>query len=175
MAPYSLRSAVRFAAALAVLNCNDQPSWHRVRSEAGRYTVTMPGVVRTSVQAASSVYGRHDVFFTVSISTGVTYAVMYVDIPVGALAQPRAVLDRAVESAMDDFGATLQTATASWISEFEGREFQATNLRGHPLFGRVYLVGARLYRLSVSGLNQRASAESADRFFGSFELRLAAP
>ena len=161
--------------ALAGAACDPEPDWRRVESEQGRYSVSFPSEPRTNVQRAESDYGEHQVIFTLSTLGGVTYAVMYVDYPVEALTSTAKVLDLAVEGALGDLGCKDATQKQVRLGEFEGRAFRCTNPGGRPVLARVYLVGRRLYRLSVSGLNRSADPVGASKFFDSFELRLGVP
>ena len=162
-------------AALAAVACDQKASWRRVDSKPGQFSVSMPAGPRTSIQRAESVHGEHQVVFTLSTLGGVTYAVMYVDYPVEALTSTTEVLDLAVAGALDDFGVKRETQRGIRLDEFEGRALTGINPSGRPVFGRIYLVGRRLYRLSVSGLNRSADPADAARFLDSFELRLGVP
>jgi hypothetical protein len=160
---------------LAMAACEPKPDWRRVDSKQGRFSVSLPSEPRTSVQRAESVHGDHQVTFTLGMLGGVTYAVMHVDYPVEALTTTAEVLDLAVQGAAEDLGCKDATQKQVRLGEFRGRAFAGTNRSGRPVLGRVYLVGRRVYRLSVSGLNRSADPVAAARFFDSFELRLGVP
>lgn len=157
-------------AAVAVFACDQEVSWRRVDSRDGRFSVSMPSEARTTTQRAESVHGAHQVVFTVSTLGAITYAVMYVDYPVEALTTSAEVLDLAVKGALDDLGAKDATQQEIHLNGFDGRSFEAKNPSGQPVFGRIFLVGRRLYRLSVSGLNRPPNSNAAGRFLKSFEL-----
>ena len=157
---------------LAALACEREAQWRTVVSEEAGYSVEVPSPPRTNSQKAHSVYGAHEVVFAVSVDAGVTYSVMHVDLPVEALAKPKKLLAMTVQSAMKDLNSKLVVAREAKYEGFEGRAFEASNWRKRPVFGRIYVVGRRLYRLTVSGLNVSADREQATRFLDSFRLRL---
>lgn len=153
------------------LGCAAEPRWERVSAADASFSVEVPSPVRESVQPMDSAYGKLDAHFTTAVFRGTTYALMWVDYPVEALTSTQEVLDHAVSGALYSFGASIEGQQDIEVNGFAGREIRAKTATSLPMRLRIYLVGRRLYQLSVSGLNRPASEGDASRYLESFALR----
>ena len=102
---------------------------------------------------------------------GTTYSLMWVDYPLEALTSTKEVLDYAVAGALYNSGAKIIEQKEIKLKSFPGRELRGESALGLPMWARIYLVGRRLFQLTVSGLNRPESVENARKFLESFELR----
>jgi hypothetical protein len=106
-------------------------------------------------------------------SKGDTCSVSYVDLPIPG-GEPEAKIKERLEAArtaaLAELNATLGEEKGATIgSGRPGREFTATAGEKH-IRGRVFLVGARLYRILVVGSETFAASKDATAFLDSFKL-----
>lgn len=148
------------------------PVWTEFRSEEGRFSVLMPEkpVSQASTfETAQGVFEQH--IFVASHGLLVCMAA-YTDIPKQALVAND--LDGFLDSARDEFvkqvGGKIASETPLSMEGHPGREIKVHMFRGE-LRLRLFLVGTRLYLLSVINSEKDESAgEAFNKFFGSFKL-----
>ena len=156
---------------LGTAACASEPTWERVTADDASFSVLMPNRAHTSVQKADSTYGKIDTHFTTAVFRGTTYSLMWVDYPVDAVSSERRALDYAVSGALFNTGAKLLEQTEIQIDGFPGRELRASGATDLPMWVRIYLVGRRLFQLTVSGPNRPEIEANARKFLDSFHLR----
>jgi hypothetical protein len=113
--------------------------------------------------------------FTVEHATG-AYTVRAYELEVPADVAARAA-DKLLDDAKADLlrsvgGAQTEGRSVVLAGKYPGRAFTATATGPKPgvLRGRVYLAGARLYKVSVFGTAEFASAPDATAFLDSFAV-----
>ena len=103
-----------------------------------------------------------------------TCTVAYTDLPIPggeSEAKLRERIDGARTAALADLRATLgEEKDATIGSGRPGRDFTAT-ADGKKVRGRIFLVGARLYQITVVGSEAFASSSDATAFLDSFKLK----
>jgi len=146
------------------------PEMHAIESIAGRFLAKYPVKPKKFTHAI----GENSFTGYVSESPEGTCSIGYVDlkIPGGESdAKIKERIDAARTAALADASATMTSEKeASVGSGRPGREFAATAGDKH-LRARVFIVGARLYQLTVLGTESFAISKDATLFLDSFQLK----
>jgi hypothetical protein len=148
--------------------------WHQLRSDDGRFSVLIPARPSERIQTHDDTpVGPITVrMFTAQVEAGQpAYTVAYSDYPETMLERtnPKEILDRAVEAAVGNDG-KLDSQKSSPLDAYPGRSVSARVPAGLEYEGRLYLVGRRLFQLSVVSPPGAGLAQARQRFFGSFKL-----
>ena len=145
------------------------------QSDAGRYAAAFPGKPRTETKELSTGPGRRAVPVTtdkVDDPSGAVFAVTVADYPESFRdVTPKAVLD-GVRDGLKGPDGKLLTDGELTVGEAKhpGRELVIEAGR-NLIRARVYLVGTRLYQVTVTGPKGEAGGRRGDEFLKSFELK----
>ncbi|MHB1555938.1 MAG: hypothetical protein ACYC61_00525 [Isosphaeraceae bacterium] len=165
------------AAAVAATGCGGMGS-HEYKSLDGRYRVTLSGTPKFQEQTVPTAVGPvvEKIAGTEDWS-GTARVVLYADFP-GALVHlgnRDAILDGACQGWATTAQMSIQSKMPFSISGHSGRDLtfeslpsaKVSNLTGRT---RVFLVGNRLYQVSIAGPKGRLDASTMDSFLNSFAL-----
>ncbi|WP_244224930.1 hypothetical protein [Corallococcus sicarius] len=144
-----------------------------VQSTEGGFSVAFSGPVTQEKRVQPTDVGEVTLhtFISARAEDDTAYYVSYTDFPPAAVAQvdPRSVVDRASQGALEALGATAISAKPLQMEGgFPGQE--VGGLSGpRRLRGRFFMVGPRLYQQLLLHPEGRPP-QDADRFFDSFHL-----
>jgi hypothetical protein len=154
----------------------EQRDWIFFTPEDGRFTVRLPAKPKLESQVTPTASGSMKLHvYSASGAFGVLYQVGFADFPkhLVAQSQPSQMLASAQQGAVNKLSGTVITERKLRVQGYPAREFsmRVTN-EGLSLgyWGRLLLVGARLYQLQVIGLAAQAEPGKRERFFDSFKL-----
>jgi hypothetical protein len=154
----------------------EQRDWISFTPDDKRFTVQLPTKPELESQVTPTAGGamKFDVY-SASGPFGVLYQVGFADFPKHLVAQnqPGQMLTNAQQGAVSKLAGTVVTERQLRVQGYPAREFsmRVTN-QGLSLgyWGRLLLVGARLYQLQVLGLKAQAEPSKRERFFDSFKV-----
>ncbi len=143
---------------------------HSIESTNGRFTAKYPEKPKKFAKKMGTVeftgYASENAKGACSVS--------YSDLPIPGgegSEKIRERLDAARETAIAEAGGTFTGSKDIAIgSGLPGQEFTAT-VGANQLRGRVYLVGARLFRVSILGSDEFLGSKEATAFLASFQLK----
>ena len=143
---------------------------HSIESTNGRFTAKYPEKPKKFARKI----GTMEFTGYASESAKGTCSVLYSDLPIPG-GEPsekiRERLDAARETAIAETGGTFTgTKDIAIGSGLPGQEFTAT-VGAKQLRGRVYLVGARLFHVSILGSDEFLGSKEATAFLASFQLK----
>lgn len=152
--------------------------WKDFTSEAGKFSVQMPGVPEEKTQPVNvAKLGNVNMFtYTLEQSDG-AYMAAYNDYPMGLFAQvsPDKVLDGARDGAVGNVeGGKLVSEQKITIDGYPGRDIVAEGTKGSITFvikARIYLVNYRLYQCMAILQKDKSSSIDAAKFLDSFKLK----
>lgn len=147
------------------------PTGHAIHSTNGRFKARFPEAPKKGAATAGDVR-----FTTYSVTAGgAKYEAGYADRPEldGADGKARQeAVDAARDAAATELGADAKVGKCELVvlaGRHRGWEFDAA-AGDRSLRGRVYLVGARLYRVAVRGSADAVRDPAADAFLDSFQV-----
>lgn len=152
------------------------PIWTEFKSEAGRFSVLMPDKPVSQASSFDTPQGRFEQQVFTAVHTGgdglIVCVVGYTDLPKQSLVGND--LDGFFQGARDEFikevGGKLGSERHLTLDGHPGREIRIIVFRGEVRL-RLFLVGERLYQLSVVNANEKPIEEEAfNKFFASFKL-----
>jgi hypothetical protein len=164
---------VSVLAALILAGCGGEAGWREFRSEGGGFTIMMPGRPEEQSQKTATAFGTIEsrVFLVEHQAAG--YLVNYADYPQDLVQDSPAdvILDGVSLGVVSQSGGTLKSSAAIRLGDFTGRELEITSPGGQSLLKvRIYLVGVRIFQLSVVSEIGVDIIDDVARFFESFEL-----
>jgi hypothetical protein len=138
-----------FAASLA---CSTEPEPKEFTSDDGGFSIAFPGDPETQTQSVPTDVG--DVALTMyTVETGsAAYLAGYADYPADMVAgsDPETMLDGGRDGAVGNIDGRLLTEKHITLDGHLGRELKVESKDGKQvLYGRFYLVEARLYQIMV--------------------------
>ncbi len=143
-----------------------------VQSTEGGFSVAIPRPVSEERRSQETDVGAVTLHTFISVRPDVdtAYYVSYTDFPPAAVAQadPRDVVARASNGALEALGATGLSSRPLMLSGFPGWEIEGISGPRH-LRGRFFLVGPRLYQQLLLHPEGKPP-QDAERFFESFQL-----
>ncbi len=154
-----------------------QPIWQEYRSQAGRYSILMPGKPQEQTQSVDSAAGPSEMYIASVEDQSGAYLVMYVDYPAGLLRSGQAndILDGAVQEGADNVNGKLTRQQNFPLNTIPGREAEidvpaqgaqpATRIRS-----RYFLAHNRLYQVMVIVRQNQVLPDAAQKFLDSFKL-----
>jgi outer membrane lipoprotein-sorting protein len=148
------------------------PAWSEFRSDEGRFTVLMPDKPVTQAATVETLQGRFEQHVFTASHTTFVYIVTYTDLPKQTLAANGgdAFMDGIRDQFIKEVGGKLESESLLSLEGHTGREIKVHMFRGE-LRLRVFLVGDRLYTLSIIALDKTPeSEETFNKFFSSFKL-----
>jgi outer membrane lipoprotein-sorting protein len=149
------------------------PVWTEFRSDEGRFSVLMPDKPVSETSSTDTPQGRFEQHAFLATHSPLLCMAAYMDFPkqVNATANADGVFDGVRDGFIKQVGAKLASESPLSIEGHPGREIKAHMFRGQ-LYMRLFLVGDRMYMLSVMNMNEAAELEkeTRDKFFNSFKL-----
>jgi hypothetical protein len=152
----------------------EKGKWQEFSSKEGRFTVLMPGIPNAK---KNNIPGPDDSIvqqkiFLVDNKTA-AYLVAYQDNPAEiGKAEENKALEKMRDGVKDQFkGKLLETKDMKLADKYKGIEFQVEIAEPKGIYrSRIYLVGKRLYQVSVVGMADIATSKESDQFLDSFKL-----
>lgn len=153
------------------------PEWLALTSEQGNFSVHAPGLMQESVQVTATPLGPIAAHTFALERDTYRFTVGYVDYPVPGTAEanPDGALAGEVARALEPLGATLVTKKDIVLDSASGIEFRAELFREQShdtaevvVYGRVYLLDARRYKLMVVADADQVKTANPQRFLSSF-------
>jgi hypothetical protein len=153
-----------------------EPPLQQFVSQAGRFSVLMPGTPQLTTQTVALKGGEKVTLYVFAVSLdndNIAYEVMYNDFPSNyangpAETQLKASRDVAVASA--GAGAKLLSDSAISLNGVPGRAFMVQNNDGYNIAAHFYLVNHRMYQV-LTVASKGHSAVNRDAFMNSFKIR----
>lgn len=146
-------------------------SWRTFTSEAGGFSIDMPGEPQASDQTTDSPLGQITFYFFQAVDGPAQYVVSYNDYPVTAEElDPEQVLSDALEGGAQ--GNEVQNAQATEVQGYLAKEGEIAIQGTTHVWYRAILVKNRLYQLIMSApeAGKDDSAGNAHRSIQSFKL-----
>ena len=173
-----LKSGVMLMAAVVMWpGYQDPAAFKPFSSEAGRFTVSMPGQPKEDATTVKTAVGEIKVFnFQVEVDEGV-YIVGYSDYPEKFVraSSPDKMLDGGVNGMMTSSKGTVLSLKKVTRDGFPGRELSYTmkGPAGEKALGRAHLllVNSRVYQVVVVGKESMSKSATADSFLASFKFK----
>ncbi len=150
-------------------------NWKTYRSPGGRYSIDMPGTVKTSSRPKATANGIMTIH-TAAVERGSreAYMVLYFDYPaVGArIPNPDATLSTLMRTVAGT--GQIRNLKSISINGHPGKEARISDPSGLPIgtvgVCRLYLVDWRLYQVVHAGPPSKADSADTQRFLNSFKL-----
>jgi hypothetical protein len=148
-------------------------AWKEFRCDEGGFTITLPGRPAVATQQQETTAGPLAVkTYTLRLGAGdAAYIVAFNDYPEAVLraSTPDEILDRVVKGALGDHG-KLRRQLPVEFEKHKGRDVLGSVHGGLEYRSRFYLVGKRLYQISVVSKAAAVRAEDVSKFLESFRL-----
>lgn len=155
----------------------DQPNWQEYQSQAGRYSILMPGKPKEQTQAVDSAAGSLDMRLASYEDRSGAYLVIYVDYPATLIRSNQAseILDGAVQGAVNNVKGQLTRQQDFPLGTVPGREveFNAPAKGAQPathIKVRYFLTNDRLYQVMVVAQQNQGLPADVQKFLDSFKL-----
>jgi len=167
--------ALLMAAALLVGCGGGEDAWKEFRSEAGGFSILMPGTPTEETQTQATELGDIDIHMFSYEAKYVAYMVGYNLLPqaIVALSAPDALLDGACEGQSSSVGGVELSRKEIALDGYPGREMEIQaedEGQVRTLHTRIYLVKDKLYQILVVGDEDQRGAEDTLKFLDSFKL-----
>lgn len=147
------------------------PVWTEFKSDEGRFSVLMPDKPLSQRSIIETPQGRLEQNVFTASHNFLVCMIAYTDFPKPALVAND--VDGVFDSIRDQFikqaGGKLASESSLSLDGNPGREIRVHLFRGE-LRMRLFLVGNRLYLLSLANLNQSDDEQTLNKFFVSFKL-----
>jgi Fas apoptotic inhibitory molecule (FAIM1) len=154
-----------------------QPNWQEYQSQAGRYSILMPGKPKEQTQSVDSAVGVLDMHSASFEDRSGAYLAMYVDYPADQIRSGQAtdILDGAAQGAVAKVKGKLARQQNFSLGAIPGREieFDAPAQGTQPAMHvkvHYFLVNNRLYQVMVVAQQNQDLPADAQKFFDSFKL-----
>lgn len=154
------------------------PLWQTFGFAEGRFSIQFPGDPEAHKEPVGPA-GQIGLY-KYSLTTRANYIVTYADYPakIEGAAEANRVLDDGVKDIVAAFNSQLLSSTETSLGEYPGRQLKHRMIDGAIMHMRIFLVGRRLYKISVTlpRLENETQEEvalyetSATRFLNSFKL-----
>ena len=156
---------------MILAGCKDV-EWEKFTSPRCGFSVVMPVGVSRDSQFISSSFGEREAYMFDSEGPHNTYyLVQYSEIPDKMwVLSPEADLSSFVKGRVESLNGDILLYRRESLNGYPGREIKIQNEDGNYHFCRFYLVGRRLYVLSVFAPHENAASRDIERFFDSFKL-----
>jgi hypothetical protein len=171
------RNAWHWAVPVTILlsaGCRHAPkeeAWHAVKADDGSFTASMPGKPEVSHDTVATLSGNVTAHRYVYRTQFANYAVNYFDRPDADGNTPDTLLDGEARETVAALGAKEQQVMRTTVAGFPARNVDVTTDDGAYVFGRICMVGKRMYKLSavyLEAANKKNVAERGRRFLDSF-------
>ncbi|MEK6256075.1 MAG: hypothetical protein N2C13_02000 [Chloroflexota bacterium] len=160
--------------AVALLSsCAEQVGWREFTSQAGGFSIMMPGDPDEQSQLTATEFGTTEAVTFIVDNPGAGYSAIYANYPTGLIqAYPVGVILDGISFGVvtQSEGELVRNSTITFDG-YEGRELEIAAPIGESILRvRIYLIGNRVYQISVVTSAVRQSSEDTVRFFDSFKL-----
>jgi hypothetical protein len=165
--------SVLLLAACAVVAQEDKPLWPKFTPKGETFSVRMPK--RPTVRTAKVVVGDKTVeqkVYVLAVTPGVFVLTFNDDPTLGKADKEKveAALASARDKAVKVMKGKLLSDKAVKLGTNLGRDFQIQTERSGVSRSRIYVVGQRLYQLTVAGPKDWVTSEMADYYLGSLTV-----
>lgn len=157
----------------ALAGCTGADGWREFRSEQGGFSIMVPGRLEQQSQRTATAFGTIEAEVFLVDHGDVGYLISYADYPQALVDESPTdvILDGASLGAVSDSGGKLLTVTKISLGDHAGRELEISSPGGEAMIRlRLFLVGNRLYQISVLARVDVDVTEETARFFDSFQL-----
>jgi hypothetical protein len=157
--------------------CCDRIQWTEFSSEAGAFSVFLPGEPERQTKTVNTDLGQIDLTMFISeLGEEKVFFVSYSDYPGRVVEQtePYALLENARDSTVRSQEGALRQSYRLTLSGNPGLEYLAdTKVEGKEaiLWARNYMEKNRLYQILAMALKGKESLEEMDRFLRSFRFK----
>jgi hypothetical protein len=176
-----MKARIALVGLSAVLLCSatvqggGTPGWTKYTSKKGGFSVVMPGTPRESTKTVKTPYDtyEHNLLILADPVNGTAYAIDFTDLPEDLLqgASVETFLDTECDVFLQKAKCKLLSQKAITRGRLLGREIEVELLAGKAISRtRIFLVGRRIYHLSVIMPRAQANAADMERFLDSFGL-----
>jgi hypothetical protein len=158
---------LEFAAPKPVLSQAAPSIWKVFNSEAGGFSLLMPGEpIETKSDGVTS-------YSVTRAKESVTYTVSYIDFPVSPNKEQNGLTEAftGIKDGITEEGGKIQQEQTIALKEFPGKELRVAMPDGALTRVRSYIVGKRLYLVMVSTNNEKALKQSLQGFLDSFRVK----
>lgn len=164
-------SRVLALAAVVVLLCAFDKSWKLFSNEQANLSVMMPEEPKIDTSVEKTVAGDITLWQATVIQESKAYFVSYSDMPESTWnGDPKKMLEGARDGAAKRVGGKIVAdRTLKLAGKYPGREFKIA-LAQVDLTQRVFLVGHRLYQISMGCQTGKCPAKEVQEYLGSLKL-----
>jgi hypothetical protein len=158
---------------LVLVACGGAVGWREFRSNEGGFSIMMPGRPEEQSQKTATAFGTIESRVFLVEYKGAGYLLNYADYPPEIVqdSPEDVILDGVSLGVVAQSGGTLISSAAIRLGEYTGRELEINSpAGGSVLMVRIYLVGTRIFQLSVVSELRVNNSEDLAQFFNSFEL-----
>lgn len=163
------------AAALLAGCGGGEAAWTEFKSEAGGFSLLMPGEPTEEVQTQPTEVGDIDIHMFTYETQDTAYMGGYNLLPqaIVDLSEPNAMLDSACNGQVSSTGGVEVSRQEIALGAYPGRDLEiriedASGVK--TLHTRIYLVENKLYQILVVGDENQSGAEDTLKFLDSFKL-----
>jgi hypothetical protein len=140
--------------------------WKVFASEAGRFSLLMPG---------EPIESQNDGVISYSITRekeAVTYTVSFTDFPVDPKTEQNGIQEafNGIKDGIKEEGGKILLEKTTNLKDFPGEELRVSMPDGMVTRVRSYVVGQRLYLVMASTKNERSLMKSLEGFLNSFRV-----
>lgn len=146
-------------------------AWARFTSEAGHFSVLMPGTPTDKVETVDSPHGPYTTHLFVLKDPRNVYLIGWVDYDPSFNFNRQAEMELNRDNFVNGLKATLLSSRPLTIDGYSAIEFTAET--SETIFtSRVYMVGRRPYQIVIGSKRGEDDSVNVDRFFNSFKVSL---
>ena len=158
---------------VALAGCRAEVGWREFRSTDGGFSVMLPGKPEEQSQTTASAYGTVEshVFLVNNGESG--FLTSYVDYPLELIRDSSVgeILDGVSVGILSQSSGTLVSSVDIQFGDYDGRQLVITSPGGESVLTvQIYLVGNRIYQLSVVAKVGADVSEETTMYFESFTL-----
>ena len=165
--------ATLLAISVLLSSCGRNKEWSTFTSEAGGFSISMPGLPEEESQLTATEYGTTEAHTFIAEDAGFGYSAIYADYPNNLIqAYPADVILGGISfGVISQSAGELLSSAEITFNDYPGKALDIASPVGDSvLMVRLYLVGNRIYQLSVVSVSARINDENVNRFFDSFRL-----
>lgn len=157
---------------IVIAGCQ-RSTWREFNLSEGGFSIVMPGKPSKQIVKTNSAIGPIDFFLLTLEQEDVVYMVGYSDYPDTFLQSNTqdSLLDIACYGAVVNLKGNLVSRSVISINEHPGREMKIEQANGKTIYlTRLFLVGRRLYQVTVLTLKRKEISNDDKKFLDSFTL-----
>ena len=162
--------------AICVMACTPAPKPQEFKSEAGRFSVMAPVVLKETTQTQETAAGKVVCHLYLGNLGGLGYGVAYSDYPEEGVrkSDPEKILDGGRNGAVSNVNGKLVIETKIALEGNPGRELvidaKDASQGDLTIKARLFLVGNRLYVVMAAAKKGQVGFKEMDQFLQSFKL-----